>query len=87
MDPKLIGLLEQSPFLFLIVVMVIAIMILWKTLTKKDLKIYELAENVIKVASIYEKNINMVETQNKEHNIQHARIIEILLDVKRIIEK
>lgn len=86
MNSKLLELLEQSPCLFLVTVMVIAITILWKTINKKDTKIYDLAENVIKVASIYEKNINMVETQNKEHNMQHAKIIEILLDVKRIIQ-
>lgn len=87
MDPKLIGLLEQSPFLFLIVVMVIAIMILWKTITKKDEKIYSLADNVIKVASIYEKNINSVEDQNNKHNDQHAIIIDLLKDVKHLLDK
>jgi hypothetical protein len=66
--------------------MITAVGVLWRTITKKDAKIYDLAENVIKVASIYEKNINMVELQNKEHNEQHAAIIELLKDVKRIME-
>lgn len=87
MDVRLIELLEKSPYMFLVIVMVIAIGILWKTINKKDAKVYDLADNVIKVASIYERNINMVEAQNKEHNEQHARIIEILLEVKHIIER
>lgn len=87
MDSRLIDLLEKSPYLFIIIVMIIAIGILWRTINKKDAKVYDLADNVIKVASIYERNINIVEVQNKEHNEQHANIIELLKDVKRIIDK
>lgn len=86
MDSRLLDLLEKSPYMFLIVVLIIAIAILWKTVNKKDAKVYDLADNVIKVASIYERNINIVEKQNREHNEQHAIIIELLKDVKRILK-
>ena len=95
MDTKMLDLLEKSPYIFLIVVMIVAIGILWRTINKKDAKVYDLADSVIRVASIYEKNINLVEIQNKEHNDQHEKIIDllkesnlmdILRDIKHVVE-
>lgn len=85
MNPTLFDLLEKTPYLFMIVIGAIIIAVLWKENKAKDTKLSDLSENVIKITAIYEEKLEGVKNQNDIINAQHSLIIEILKDIKRIL--
>lgn len=85
MDATLFGLLEKTPYLFMIVVCSIIIVVLWRENKNKDKKLTDLSESVIKITAVYEDKITSVKNQNDIINAQHSLIIEILKDIKRIL--
>ena len=84
MSPGLLKLLSEAPYIFMIVMAGI-ITILWKENKSKEKKLSELSESVIKITSIYEDKIAGVKSQNDVINEQHSLIIEMLKDIKRIL--
>ena len=85
-----IELLEKSPYVGIVVMLVGAITVLWKAIKRKDNKITSLAEDVIRATTEFDNSMDRSEertrelkVQNEQHRTDHEKIVELLKDVLR----
>lgn len=94
MSDALMSLLESSPYLGVVMLLLGGIKVLWSTLKKKDIKIADLAESVIRATTEFEHSLDRSDEKTKElklqstkHHEEHERIIELLKDIIRTLKK
>lgn len=88
-----IELLEKSPYVGIVAMLVGAITVLWKAIKRKDNKITSLAEDVIRATTEFDNSMDRsdertreLKVQNEQHHTDHAKIVELLKDILRNVK-